>query len=61
MLAKHSKEKTKDSRPYEEVFLAYDRGDMRVPCVQLQCLDFDFEFYTALVAHRHAEGEDFAL
>lgn len=47
--AKTTKEKTKDTRSVEDIVKAYDNGELRVPCVQLQCIDFDHELYKAMV------------
>lgn len=47
--AKTTKEKTKDTRTVEEIVNAYDTGALFVPCVQLQCIDFDYELYKAMV------------
>lgn len=55
MYAKLTKEKTKDSRPAEEILADYDHGDLLVPCVLLQCISFDERLYEALVSHRDTE------
>ena len=52
MYAKHTKEKTKDPRTPEDILLAYEKGELLVPCVQLQCLDFDYDFYFKLLSQR---------
>lgn len=49
MYAKLTKDKTKDARTLEDILIAYDNGDLRVPCVQVQCIGFDEEFFTALL------------
>ncbi|KAJ3538730.1 hypothetical protein NMY22_g5040 [Coprinellus aureogranulatus] len=48
--AKTTKDKTKDIRSVEEILKAYDTGELSVPCVQLQCIDFDYELYKAMIA-----------
>ena len=52
--AKLTKDKTKDARTLEDILIAYDNGNLRVPCVQVQCIGFDEEFFTALLAERDA-------
>ncbi|TEB39262.1 hypothetical protein FA13DRAFT_1725238 [Coprinellus micaceus] len=47
--AKTTKDKTKDTRSADDVAKAYDSGELTVPCVQLQCIDFDYELYKAMV------------
>ncbi|TFK30556.1 hypothetical protein FA15DRAFT_662534 [Coprinopsis marcescibilis] len=54
--AKTTKEKTKDSRPSNAIIGAYDNGELRVPCVQLKCIGFDEELYSALVAEANASS-----
>lgn len=53
---KLTKDKTKDARTLEDIRAAYDSGDIRVPCVQLQCIGFDDNFFTALLSERDAES-----
>ncbi|KAG2023359.1 hypothetical protein CC2G_001021 [Coprinopsis cinerea AmutBmut pab1-1] len=48
--AKTTKDKTKDSRSVEAIMKAYETGELSVPCVMLQCIGFDENLYTALVA-----------
>ena len=51
-----TKDKTKDTRTLEDILTAwYDNGDLLVPCVQLQCIGFDDNFFTALLAQRDVE------
>ena len=52
--AKLTKDKTKDARTLEDILVAYDNGNLRVPCVQVQCIGFDEDFFTALLAERDA-------
>jgi len=54
--AKLTKDKAKDARTLESILTAYENGDLRVPCVQLQCIGFDDNFFTALLAQRDAES-----
>ncbi|KAF9470449.1 hypothetical protein BDN70DRAFT_889050 [Pholiota conissans] len=49
-----TREKGKDPRQLAEILFAYDKGNLRVPCIQLQCVSFDQSFYTALISHRKA-------
>lgn len=39
----------------EEIAVAYDSGELSVPCVKLQCVDFDEELYAGLLAFRPAQ------
>ncbi|KAF8973914.1 hypothetical protein BDZ97DRAFT_1912366 [Flammula alnicola] len=52
MYAKLSKDKGKDTRPLEDILLAYENGELLVPCVQLQCISFDDRLFASLVSHR---------
>ncbi len=52
MYAKLTKDKTKDPRSLEEILDGYDRGDLNVPCVMLQCLGFDEQLFEALTSQR---------
>jgi len=54
MYAKLTKDKTKDARTLEDILIAYDNGNLRVPCVQVQCVGFDEDFFSALLAERDA-------
>ncbi|KAF8807520.1 hypothetical protein BYT27DRAFT_7189593 [Phlegmacium glaucopus] len=54
--AKLTKDKLRDSRTLESILTAYESGDLRVPCVQLQCIGLDDNFFTALLAQRDAES-----
>lgn len=54
MYAKLTKDKTKDARTLEDILIAYDNGNLRVPCVQVQCIGFDDDFFSALLAERDA-------
>ncbi|KAG6888981.1 hypothetical protein C0995_004620 [Termitomyces sp. Mi166 len=45
-----TKEKNKDPRTVEAMQAAYDAGELSVPCVRLQCTDFNEGLYNALVA-----------
>lgn len=54
--AKLTKDKTKDARTLEDILIAYDNGNLRVPCVQVQCIGFDEDFFTALLAERDAQS-----
>lgn len=54
--AKLTKDKTKDTRTLEDILAAYDNGDLHVPCVQLQCIGFDDNFFTVLSAQRDAQS-----
>ncbi|KAF5336827.1 hypothetical protein D9611_003287 [Ephemerocybe angulata] len=46
--AKTTKEKT-NARSVSAILRAYETGELSVPCVQLQCIGFDQELYTAMV------------
>ena len=52
--AKLTKDKTKDTRTLEDILIAYDNGNLRVPCVQVQCIGFDEDFFSALLAEKDA-------
>jgi hypothetical protein len=52
MYAKLTKDKTKDPQPLEDILDGYDRGDLSVPCVMLQCLGFDEQLFEALTSQR---------
>ena len=52
--AKLTKDKTKDARTLEDILIAYDNGNLRVPCVQVQCIGFDDDFFSALLAEKDA-------
>jgi len=54
--AKLTKDKTKDARTLEDILIAYDNGNLRVPCVQVQCIGFDEAFFSALLAERDAQS-----
>lgn len=54
--AKLTKDKTKDARTLEDIITAYENGDLRVPCVQLQCVGFDEFFFTTLLGQKNAES-----
>ncbi|KAI9058843.1 hypothetical protein FKP32DRAFT_1581536 [Trametes sanguinea] len=43
------KEKTKELRSPQRVLAMYDAGELRAPCVRLQCIEFDTAFYQELV------------
>lgn len=47
-----TKERAKDARPraVELIHSEYDDGQLRVPCVQVQCIGFDKELYAHLIA-----------
>lgn len=53
MYAKLTSDKTGDVRPLEDIMLAYDKGTLSVPCVQLQFISFDDHIYSALLAHQN--------
>lgn len=44
--------KAKDSRSVEGISAAYERGELRVPCVKLTCLDFKEDLYNRLKAQK---------
>lgn len=52
MYAKLTQDKAKDTRSLEEILGGYDRGDLSVPCVMLQCLGFDDQLFEALTSQR---------
>ena len=55
--AKLTKDKTKDARTLDDIVIAYENGDLRIPCVQLQCIGFDEDFFTALLTQRGTESD----
>lgn len=57
MYAKLTGDKTNDVRPPEDILLAYDKGTLSVPCIQLQFLSFDDHIYSALLAHKNDTKE----
>ncbi|KAG2159985.1 uncharacterized protein EDB93DRAFT_1112813 [Suillus bovinus] len=44
--------KAKDSRSIEGISAAYERGELRAPCVKLTCLDFKEDLYNKLKARK---------
>jgi hypothetical protein len=44
-----TKEKTSDSRGLAQIRAAYDQGELMVPCVKLECVDFDDVLFSGLV------------
>ena len=52
MYARLTKEKTKDDRPPEEILDSYNCGDVNVPCVMLQHLNFDAQLFETLISQR---------
>ncbi|KAG2353981.1 hypothetical protein BDR07DRAFT_1307525 [Suillus spraguei] len=44
--------KAKDSRSVESINAAYERGELRAPCVKLTCLDFKEDLYEILKAQK---------
>lgn len=52
--ASRTKEKTSDSRTVEQILAAYGCGELSVPCVRLQCIDFDETLYRALLAAKNS-------
>lgn len=46
------KGKNKDPRTEAEIAAAYDSGEASIPCVKLECVDFDEELYAGLLAIR---------
>jgi len=48
--SKTTKEKNKDLRSVERVMAAYEAGELRTPCVLLQCIGFDEALHAALVS-----------
>ncbi|KAG1783825.1 hypothetical protein EV702DRAFT_17518 [Suillus placidus] len=44
--------KAKDSRSVEGISAAYERGELRAPCVKLTCLDFKEDLYKELKARK---------
>ncbi|KAF9056286.1 hypothetical protein BJ165DRAFT_1432397 [Panaeolus papilionaceus] len=55
MYSKVAKDKLKDPRTVEEIEVAFERQELSVPCVVLQCVSFDREFYAALCAIKHGD------
>ena len=51
-----TKNKAKDTRIKEDILAAYDSGELSIPCVQLECIDFDEELYAGLLAFRARHG-----
>lgn len=47
-----TKRKAKDSRSVEGISAAYERGELRAPCVKLICLDFKEDLYKKLKAQK---------
>jgi hypothetical protein len=47
-----TKRKAKDSRSVEGISAAYERGELRAPCVKLICLDFKEGLYNKLKAQK---------
>jgi hypothetical protein len=50
---KTTQRKAKDSRSVEGISAAYERGELRVPCVKLTCLDFKEDLYNRLKAQKN--------
>lgn len=50
MLAKLFKDKENDSREADDILVAFDTGDLSIPCVQLQFVGFDQSLYNALLS-----------
>ncbi|KAF8898617.1 hypothetical protein BD779DRAFT_1484828 [Infundibulicybe gibba] len=47
--ASRTKEKAADPRSVDEILTAYNTGELCVPCVRLQCVDFDETLFAALL------------
>lgn len=49
-----------ESARLQEVFDRYEAGELRLPCVRLQCVGFDEKFYQAIVgdnrSHMYPNG-----
>ncbi|KAG1899097.1 uncharacterized protein F5891DRAFT_415571 [Suillus fuscotomentosus] len=48
--------KAKDSRSVEGIKAAYERGELRAPCVKLTCLDFKEDLYKKLKARKMGQN-----
>lgn len=48
--AETTQRKNKDSRSVYAIRQAYNKGELRVPCVKLNCLDFNENLYCRLKA-----------
>lgn len=48
MLTKLFKDKENDSRPDNDILVAFNTGELSIPCVQLQFVGFDERLYNAL-------------
>ncbi|GLB36266.1 hypothetical protein LshimejAT787_0305540 [Lyophyllum shimeji] len=46
--ASTTKDKNKDPRSVEQILAAYDKGQLTVPCVRLQCTDYNDILYASL-------------
>lgn len=44
--------KGQDSRSADDIMSAYDTGQSHIPCVQLQYIGFDEQFFRALVTSK---------
>ncbi|KAG2350490.1 hypothetical protein BDR05DRAFT_26106 [Suillus weaverae] len=44
--------KAKDTRSVEDISAAYERGELRAPCVKLTCLDFKEDLYKKLKSRK---------
>ncbi|KAG1826067.1 uncharacterized protein BJ212DRAFT_1475413 [Suillus subaureus] len=53
--------KAKDSRSVEGINAAYERGELRVPCVKLTCLDFKEDLYKKLKAQKMEQNNTNSL
>ena len=49
MYVSRTKEKTTDSRGLAQIRVAYDQGELSVPCVMLECVEFDDVLFSSLV------------
>jgi len=58
MYAKLTKDKVRDPRTLSDIIVAYHKGELSVPCVQLQYVSFDDALFSALVSQRSAARND---
>lgn len=53
MYSKSTKSKTpNDRRTLQQIHYAYEIGELSIPCIQLRCIGFDKELYSAIM-HRN--------
>ena len=50
--AKLTKDKNKDSRSVEAIKEVYEKGELRVPCVQLTCLKYEYRLLEGLATNK---------